>query len=69
VRESIVFWWALLTFGVVALFLLIALFHWISREPGIEAEEARVRFHAEQDYRALRRSGELSSGQEGLFKS
>ena len=55
------FWWALVAFGVAALFLLFRLFHWISSEPGIERDIASARFRAEQDYRALRRAGKLTS--------
>jgi len=60
-KDGTVFWWALLACGVTALFLLLGLFRWISSDPGIEREEARARFQDEQDYRALRRAGKLTS--------
>lgn len=57
-----VFWWALLACGMAGLPLALGLFHWISKDQGIERERARARFRAEQDYRALRRSGKSTSG-------
>jgi hypothetical protein len=52
-----VFWWGLLTFAIAIPFLLFGLFRWASSDPGIDREIAKDRFRAEQESRALRRSG------------
>ncbi len=49
-------WWILIPIAVVVVISLYALFRWASQDPGIDVEIARDRFHAEQDWRGLRRS-------------
>ena len=44
---------------VVAIpFLLIGLYYWVSKDPGVEREISKERFRAEQELRWLRRSQE-----------
>jgi len=45
---------AIVVTGVVALY---ALFRWASADAGVDAEAAKERFRAEQERRAMRRSG------------
>lgn len=56
-RLSIVFWWVLILVAASVPFLLYGLFRWASADPGIDAEIAKERFRAEQDWRGLHRSG------------
>jgi hypothetical protein len=51
-----VFWGGLIILTVAVLFLLFGLFHWASKDPGIDREIAKQRFQAEQDLRGLHRS-------------
>jgi hypothetical protein len=53
------FWLGLLALALTALFVLLGLFHWILTAPSLEQNPAQDRFRAEQDYRALQRSGKL----------
>jgi hypothetical protein len=50
-------WWGLFAFVLAIPFLLYGLFRWASADPGIERDIAKDRFRAEQEGRALRRSG------------
>jgi hypothetical protein len=50
-------WWGLFAFVLAIPFLLYGLFRWASADPGIERDIAKDRFRAEQESRALRRSG------------
>jgi hypothetical protein len=56
-ERRIVFWWGLIAFTVALSFLLFWLFRWTSKDPGVTREIEKDRFRAEQDWRALRRSG------------
>ena len=56
-RLSIVFWWVLIPSAASVPFLLYGLFRWASADPGIDAETAKERYRAEQDWRGLHRSG------------
>ena len=60
-KGDMLFWWALLAFGVAGVLLLVGSFRWISSDPGIERDVARADFRAEQDFRALRRAGKITS--------
>ena len=51
------FWGVLIIVTVAVVFLLFGLFHWASKDPGIDREIAKQRFQAEQDLRGLHRSG------------
>jgi len=51
-----VFWGGLIVLIVAVLFLLFGLFHWASKDPGIDREIAKQRFQAEQELRGLHRS-------------
>jgi len=53
------FWWGLVVFVLVVPFLFYGFFRWASSDPGIEREFAKDRFRAEQEWRALRRSGRI----------
>jgi hypothetical protein len=50
-------WWIYPILAAAALLALYGLFRWASAAPGIDADSDRERFRAEQDWRALRRSG------------
>ena len=50
------FWGGLIVLIVAILFLLFGLFHWASKDPGIDREIAKQRFQAEQELRGLHRS-------------
>jgi len=52
-----VHWWILIAIAAGVLASLYGLFRWASADTGVDAEIARERFQAEQDRRALRRSG------------
>jgi len=52
------FWWALVAIVVAIPFLLIGLYYWVSKDPGVEREISKERFRAEQELRWLRRSQE-----------
>jgi hypothetical protein len=56
-RESVMFWWGLILFVLVAPFLVFGLYRWTLTDPTIKREAAKERFQAEQDWRAVRRSG------------
>ncbi len=56
-RPSIVFWWVLIPIAASVPFLLYRLFRWASGDLGIDAEIAKERYRAEQDWRGLHRSG------------
>jgi hypothetical protein len=60
-RLSIVFWWVLILVAASVPFLLYGLFRWASADPGIDAEIAKERFRAEQDWRDMHRSGSDSN--------
>jgi hypothetical protein len=51
------FWWGLAVLVLVIPLLFFGLFRWASADPGIDREIAKDRFRAEQESRALRRSG------------
>jgi len=51
-----VFWGVLIVLIVAILFLLFGLFHWASKDPGIDREIVKQRFQAEQELRSLHRS-------------
>lgn len=51
------FWWFLLAIAAVLL-SLYGLFRWASGDPAIDREITKERFHAEQDWRGVRRSGD-----------
>jgi hypothetical protein len=53
------FWWSLAGVLFVVPLLFYGLFRWASSDPAIDREIAKQRFRAEQDYRALRRSGRI----------
>jgi hypothetical protein len=46
---------------VAAPLLLLALYRWASKDPGVDREIAKERFRAEQELRWLRRSSENAS--------
>ena len=50
------FWGGLIVLIVAILFLFFGLFHWASKDPGIDREIAKQRFQAEQELRGLHRS-------------
>ena len=50
------FWGVLIVVSVGVLLLLFGLFHWASKDPGIDREIAKQRFQAEQELRGLHRS-------------
>jgi len=52
-----VHWWILIPIAAAVLLSLYGLFRWASADAAIDAEIARERFRAEQDWRGLRRSG------------
>lgn len=54
-----VFWWGLLIFAVAVVISLWALLRWAFADPDTDREIAKNCFQAEQDFRALRRSGKL----------
>lgn len=56
-EEGSMFWWILAAVVLIVSFLLIAVFFWASQDPAIDREIAKDRFRAEQESRALRRSG------------
>jgi hypothetical protein len=51
------FWWVLVGIVLAIPFLLYGFYRWASGDPGVEREIAKDRFRAEQESRALRRSG------------
>ena len=51
------FWWVLIPIAASVPFLLYGLFRWASADAGIDAEIAKERYRAEQDWRGLYRSG------------
>jgi hypothetical protein len=55
------FWWALVVIILLISFLFLGVYLWASSDPAIDREidreVAKNRFRAEQEYRALRRSG------------
>jgi hypothetical protein len=55
-------WWVLIPIVAAASLLLYGLYWWASGDPGVEAEKAKERFRASQDWRGLRRAGELTPG-------
>lgn len=55
--EGVMFWWGLAAVVFVVPILFYGFFRWASSDPGIDREIARDRFRAEQESRALRRSG------------
>jgi len=59
-RRSVteVHWWILIPIAAAAALLLYGLFRWSAGAPEIDDQIAKERFRAEQDWRALRRSGE-----------
>ena len=50
-------WWVFIVIGAAVLLSVYGLFRWASADPGIDAENAKNRFRAEQDWRAARRPG------------
>jgi len=52
------FWLSLVAIVVAATLLVLALYYWASKDPGVDREIARERFRAGQELRWLRRSGE-----------
>ncbi len=56
--ETIVFWWFLLAIAAAIGLFFYGLFRWASADPAIDAEAAKERFDAEQDWRGVRRSGD-----------
>jgi len=56
-EEGIMFWWSLAAAVLLVPILFYGLLRWASSDPGIDREIARDRFRAEQEWRALRRSG------------
>jgi hypothetical protein len=57
--EDAVLFWGLLAVAVAAVVLLAGLLRWALTDPDADRDAARDRFQAEQDWRALRRSGKL----------
>jgi hypothetical protein len=55
---GILFWWGVLALAVAA---FVALFHWILTGPDADQDLAKEHFRLQQDARALRRAGKLSS--------
>jgi hypothetical protein len=55
---GILFWWGLLAFVVAA---VAGLLHWILTDPDADRGLANDRFRLEQESRALRRAGKLTS--------
>ena len=51
------FWLSLVAIFVAAPLLLLALYRWASKDPGVDRQIAKERFQAEQELRWLRRSG------------
>lgn len=51
-------WLAVAGSGTLALY---GVFKWATADPGIDAEDAKEHFRAEQDWRAMRRSGSESA--------
>ena len=51
-----VFWWGLLASVVAIASLLVGLYIWASRDPGIDHEIAKEHFQADQSLRGLHRS-------------
>jgi hypothetical protein len=52
------FWWSVLALAVAA---FVVLFHWILTGPDADQDLAKERFRLQQDARALRRAGKLTS--------
>ncbi len=52
------FWLSLVAILVAAPLLLLGLYRWASKDPGVDREDAKEGFRAEQELRWLRRSGE-----------
>ncbi len=52
------FWLSLVAIVVAVPLLLLALYYWASKDPGVDREIAKERFRAEQELRWLRRAGE-----------
>ncbi len=50
-------WLILLAFLIAIPFLLLGLYRWASKDPGVEREVAHRQFQEIQDLRGLRRSG------------
>lgn len=50
-------WWMLIPIAAVIVITLYGLFRWASSAPGIDLQDARDDFHAEQEWRGLHRSG------------
>ncbi|HET8925310.1 MAG TPA: hypothetical protein VFN26_20170 [Candidatus Acidoferrum sp.] len=53
------FWWGLLALAVATVIFVAALLRWMLTDPDRDHEIAKDSFQAEQDFRALRRSGKL----------
>jgi hypothetical protein len=51
------FWWCLIVFVLVSPFLFYWFYRWTSSDHDIDHQIAKERFQAEQEWRALRRSG------------
>jgi len=52
-----VHWWILIAIAAAVLLALYGLYRWASADAGVDAEIAKEGFRAEQDRRALLRSG------------
>jgi hypothetical protein len=50
-------WWVLIPISAVVGIFLYGLFRWASGAPEVDVESDREHFHAEQEWRGLRRSG------------
>jgi hypothetical protein len=57
--EDAVLFWGLLAVAVAAVVLLAGLLRWALTDPDTDRDITKDRFQAEQDWRALRRSGKL----------
>jgi len=57
-EERALIWWGILAVAVAAIF---GLFHWILTDPDAERDVAKDRFRLQQESRALRRAGKLTS--------
>jgi len=57
-KQGILLWWSLVAIVVAVPLLLFGLYYWASEDPGVEREDAKERFRAEQESRWLRRSSE-----------
>jgi hypothetical protein len=54
-----VFWWGLFALAVATAIFVVGLLRWALTDPDRDHEIAKDSFQAEQDFRALRRSGKL----------